>query len=204
MINPLVLYAFTFVLTNSPTKLHVSDESALAYAERALSIAEDVATVVSDEEPLYPNDETRVRTVTLLLSVAFYESSFQAYVDNGDCLRPDWGRTAFGKAMIRAHASCDLGNAGSIFQIHGGEWFLGARLPEPYELAHDRKLAVRTALRMIRIDTSLGAYVGVRRPDESIDQARVEMARQRTAFAAGWIAKHPALPDVPAALVETD
>ena len=193
MINPLVLYAFTFVISNSPAKLH-ADETPLAYVERALSISEDVASVVSSEEPLYANDDTRVRTTALVLSVAFFESNFQAYVDLGSCLDPNWRLTARGLAMVRAHADCDGMAAGSVFQIHGGEWFLGARLPEPWGLAHDRKLAVRTALRMIRIDTSLGAYTG----------GQPEKARQRTGFAAGWVAKHPSLPEVPAGTIETD
>ena len=40
-------------------------------------LARAIAVVVETEEPLFRNDESRIKTLSLLLSVAFRESSFR-------------------------------------------------------------------------------------------------------------------------------
>jgi hypothetical protein len=186
MLNPLAIYALDFILQTSPAAQH-RDESPLAYVERAAEIASDIASEATASEPLFRDDDSRTRTTSLLLAVAFFESGFQLYVDRGLCLQPAWRQTARGHALVIAHADCDGMEAGSIFQIHGGQLFQNERIAEPFELVADRKLAVRTAIKMIRIDTSLGAYAG----------GQLEKARARRSFADRWYAAHSTLPSLP-------
>jgi hypothetical protein len=171
---------------NAPKRQQREDEADAR--ARYASIAEDIGAEISAEPPLFAGDDDRRHTAALVASVAFWESAFALYVDRGDCLDPTWRRTDFGHAMVVAHADCDGMAAGSMWQIHGGHVFDGKMLPEPYALAHDRRLAVRTALRMMRYDTSLTAYTG-EKPGSGYPKAK-----QRRGLADRYWRAHPFAP----------
>ncbi len=87
------------------------------------SIAHDIAVVALDpkEPPIWKDDVSRVRTATLLLSLAFWEGKFRAYVDEGRCNDRAWRKTAEGIKLMHMSGSCDNGIARSIWQIHA-DW----------------------------------------------------------------------------------
>jgi len=146
----LVTYLLTAMITFAPPT-SISEE------ERYKSIAIDVAKVVEDpsEKPLFKDDEFRVKTGLLMISIAYHEAgSFAKNVDEGKCYKHQ----------------CDHGNAFSMWQIHphtglvfsGDTWDYVANKTKQWRKDHvdeiitgsrlvqERQLAIKVALRMAR------------------------------------------------------
>lgn len=138
---------------------------------RYAAIAQDVAAVVSDpdEPPLFEGDNDRHRTALLLLSIASYESSFFARVDEGRCLPRE----------------CDAGHAFGLFQVQpargialdGDGWRYDSRGFHGRDMVRDRRIAIRVALHLAR---------GPHDPRWT--------GGDRTARADTWAAAHPFAP----------
>lgn len=84
------------------------------------SIGSDLEKVVESAAPIFPGDENRHRTASLMLAIAFYESGFIKSVDTGS-RRGDQGRSycimqiqvgagglSFGPKEIRGWTGLDL------------------------------------------------------------------------------------------------
>src|SRR5512135_352584 len=148
-------------------------------------IAHDIATVVLDptEPPMWRSDTTRARTAIMLVSIAFHETSFLAYVDDGRCNDPKWRASEEGRKIMANAGYCDGGIARSIWQVHtdfGGiyiipanydddsrdidrrEWTYANQTPSGGTLVtsdqmKDRKSACRVALHIARRSIRNGA-----------------------------------------------
>lgn len=86
-------------------------------------LARALATVAETEEPLFRNDESRIKTISLLLSVSFRESSF------------------------RNDAVGDHGRSVCAFQIHGGS---PALLDDPEACTRTAFAMLRESIRVDR------------------------------------------------------
>jgi hypothetical protein len=125
----------------SPAKQPESLEVSTARYE---SIAADVAEVVSreDEPALFKNDTDKTKTALLLISMAYFESSYFARVDEGHCLPKE----------------CDGGLAFSMWQFHpemglafdGDKWKYDANGWHGKDFIADRKLTIRMVLHLLR------------------------------------------------------
>ena len=92
----------TLAVMNDPHWSHLAGLQVADYAE----VARDIAVSVD-----LGND------ATLLATLAYMESGFAAFVDDGRCNDPAWRKSAEGRAIMGGQ-SCDGGNAYSIWQIH--------------------------------------------------------------------------------------
>jgi hypothetical protein len=110
------------------------------------SVASDVAQVVLSEEPIWPTDTTRGRTGIQMLAIAFHESSFRAYVDNGTCNRyaKDEHAPKEISKLFQMFGDCDGGMAHSMWQVWPKAEFSAQTLDA------DRKNAIRAALYLAR------------------------------------------------------
>lgn len=128
-------------------------ESVAAVRRRVAEVAKEAAALARDEDPVWKDDDG-TRTARLLMCVAFFESGFRAYVDDGRCDDPAWRATPAGRRIMR-RGDCDGGYARSLWQLHG---FRGDR--------HD---AIREALRRMRTVLTNGSgmrgFTGERTPD---------------------------------------
>jgi hypothetical protein len=140
------------------------------------SIAQDIADVSLEGEPLFKDDASHARTALLLASVARYESSFASWVDAGLCNDKAWRDS---NPDIHRGATCDGGHAFSLWQIHAG-----AAGPA---LIGDRRAAIREAITRLRVSLDAGRglcwYTG-----ETGDCPKAEL-RLRTALV--WEKGHP-------------
>jgi hypothetical protein len=116
-------------------------ESVAAVRRRVAEVAQEAAALARVEEPVWRDDDG-TRTARLLMCVAFYESGFRGYVDDGRCDDALWRATPTGRRIMR-RGDCDGGNARSLWQLHG---FRGDR--------HD---AIREALRRMRASITNGS-----------------------------------------------
>lgn len=136
-------------------------ESVAAVRLRVAEVAKEAASLALTEKPVWAGDDG-TRTARLLMCVAFFESGFRGYVDDGRCDDPTWRATDTGRRMMR-RGDCDGGHARSLWQLHD---FHGTR--------HD---AIREALRRIRTAVSYGlgmrAYTGERDPAAPKAQQRL-------------------------------
>ena len=136
-------------------------ESVAAVRQRIAEVAKEAASLAFSEKPVWAGDDG-TRTARLLMCVAFFESGFRGYVDDGRCDDPAWRATPTGRRMMR-RGDCDGGHARSLWQLHG---FDGTR--------HE---AIREALRRIRTAVSYGlgmrAYTGERDPAAPKAQQRL-------------------------------
>ena len=136
-------------------------ESVAAVRLRIAEVAKEAATLAFTEKPVWAGDNG-TRTARLLMCVAFFESGFRGYVDDGRCDDPAWRATPTGRRMMR-RGDCDGGHARSLWQLHG---FDGTRSE-----------AIREALRRIRTAVSYGlgmrAYTGERDPAAPKAQQRL-------------------------------
>jgi len=131
------------------------------------SIASDMASVVVAEDPIWVSDTSRARTGIMLLGIAFWESRYFSYVDNGSCNKYVNGRGA-PKEIRRLIQSgnCDGGWAHSMWQVHPMKWYVGNGQYEEFsgEKLLDRKTAIHAALliarRSIRSTNGLCWYTG--------------------------------------------
>ena len=92
--------------------------------------ASDIVSVARSEAPLFEGDRDRSRSAVLVATVAFFESGFAEYVDNGQCNDWSWkhpkrtGPDAVAADEIKrrmgllAAGPCDGGLAYSDWQIH--------------------------------------------------------------------------------------
>jgi hypothetical protein len=152
------------------------DENSASYE----SVAHDIAEVVSDpkEPPIWKEDSTKARTAIMLVSIAFWETSFRSFVDEGKCNDKAWRASPEGQEAMRRWGTCDGGIARSIWQIHAEhgitvvpanyddesqelskrEWCYssecgdddGGTIISPEAMVSDRKNAARVALHMAR------------------------------------------------------
>jgi hypothetical protein len=157
------------------TRIHgqAKDPADLAWLT---SIADDIASVSLEEEPLFKNDSERVKTALLLASVARYESDFAPWVDAGLCNSREW---RVSNTAIHHGATCDGGHAFSLWQIHAGA--------RGVDLLADRRAAIREAISRLRVSLDAGRglcwYTG-----ETGDCPKAEL-RLRTALV--WEKGHP-------------
>jgi hypothetical protein len=177
---------------------------------RLRSIATDIVTVVEgpDEEPVWKDDERRVKTALLMANIARYEGSgYQEYVDELRCNDPEWRKMPEGQRAMRRWGDCDHGLAYSMWQVHvsyegivlthdGSEYVHAGAYPlgDPHwqqaikrrDMA-DRKTAVHVALHMARKSIRAGAglcqYTGELGPCPKGDE------RLKPALA--WYKAHP-------------
>jgi hypothetical protein len=156
---------------------------------RLRSVAEDIAAVSLEQEPLFKDDAARSRTALLLASVARYESNFAPWVDDGRCNDPAWRESQEGRRTHRG-SDCDGGRAYSLWQVHP---YAGASGPA---MLADRRTAVREAVARLRVSLDAGRglcwYTG-----ETGDCPKGEI-RLRTALV--WAVGHPFPPPVVAKL----
>lgn len=181
-------------------------------ATRLPEIARDIAHVALDEPQVWPESDG-AREAILLAAIAWWETRFRDYVDDGSCNR--WAREAYrrtGKLTLKVLApeaqqlmaigTCDGGLAASIWQIHfgmgividehGGWHFASGRdLGITRERAmRNRRDAARVALAMARQSIQAGVglenYVGGGDPI-----ARKKRARDRLEFAERYSRAHP-------------
>lgn len=159
-------------------------------------IAQDIAFVAL-RSPRVWKDSDGTREALLLAGIAWFETRFRDYVDDGSCNRwmlDAWKHGGNLNALPRKQretltlGTCDGGRAASIWQIHFGESDATRGLTS-IDGYSNRKLAASSALAIARRSIQAGAglmqYVGGVGPD------RVEKARQRLAKGESWYAKHP-------------
>lgn len=144
-------------------------ETPAAVGDRIQHVAASVALLFNNpthsEAPIWADDTTGARTGLLLMNVAFNESRFRGYVDDGRCNDPIWREGVEGKQLLK-FGTCDGGHAFSIFQIHAhrrlwltwdgsdiksnGDANAGDVLVNPTAIIANRELALTTALHMLR------------------------------------------------------
>ena len=90
------------------------------YSASYEDIANDITTVVLDskEPSIWKSDTTKARTAIILVSLAFHESRFRAYVDDGRCNDANWRKSSEGIKLMGNGGACDGGNARSMWQVH--------------------------------------------------------------------------------------
>jgi hypothetical protein len=175
-------------------------------------MARDIARVALHEPRIWPGSDG-AREAILLAAVAWWETRYRDYVDDGSCNR--WASDAYrrtGKLTLKVLApeaqqlmavgTCDGGLAASIWQIHfgmgivvddRGGWHLASSRERGVtrDMAlRDRKDAARVALAMARQSIQVGVglenYVGGNDPI-----ARRKNARDRLDFAERYSRAHP-------------
>jgi hypothetical protein len=148
---------------------------------RYQAIAVDAVAVAYDPDtpPLFTGPGGRARTVALLLSVAFHESSFRKDVDLG----------------VGPHARGDSGLSWCLMQIQvaDGRTIEGFAGPD---LVRDRKLCFTTGLAALRrsllacranpMAERLSAYTS------GSCSRGAEQSRRRIESAMTWLSRHPA------------
>lgn len=145
------------MLAWAPVAVHKPlDHEPSVTMSRYESIATSIERAASDpaEAPLYRGEQARERTALLLASLAFWESRYWARVDEGRC----------------ALRECDAGFAWTIWQLHpedgfvltergftharnrSKDWLLAnaSQVVHGPDLVHDRALAARVALHVLR------------------------------------------------------
>jgi hypothetical protein len=153
-----IVWLVSFMTAVAPPGRPQYIEEAKETKEEALlryeSIAEDIATVVTTEEPLFRGPEGRLRTATVIMSVMIWESGYRKDVDTGI------GKLARG----------DRGNSVCLMQLNVGKkrtiaWNLKEdRTPRwgdnpedihpgwsADELLADRKVCIQGGLRTLRM-----------------------------------------------------
>ena len=159
-----------------------------SYSASYKDVAHDIATVVLDpqEPPIWKNDKMKARTAVLLVSLAYNETSFHAYVDDGRCNDVKWRSTSEGAKTMKIGGNCDGGHARSMWQLHmsGGivivpvnyddeskdvdrrEWCYSyqcseddGKVVDPKQVIENRQDAIRIALHMVR--RSIRNHVGL-------------------------------------------
>lgn len=118
-------------------------------------LARALATVAETEEPLFRNDESRIKTISLLLSVSFRESSF------------------------RNDAVGDHGRSYCAFQVHQSSGGSPALLDDPEACTRTAFAMLRESIRVDR-ENPLAHYC--RGPRYRSEEAR-RLSRDRMALA---------------------
>ena len=84
------------------------------------SIAVDVAQAAAIEHSPYSEDPLNARMANLVSSLAFNESRFEKFVDDGRCNDKKWQGTEEGKHLTKIGGNCDGTYAHSMWQLHAG------------------------------------------------------------------------------------
>jgi hypothetical protein len=147
-------------------------------------LARDIAAVADGELSPWERDEkaARAEMAIVVLSIAFHESRFRAYVEGASCIRSPW--VSFG--------DCDGDHAFSLWQIHEQCWWFGGARCERVTRAElsDRKAAARLAWRRAAWSISSGrALCGF-----TGEPGPCPKGEQRLGFARRWSAAHPFVP----------
>lgn len=163
-----IAWMVAFMVSQAPAGHPTTVLNAKETKEEALiryeSIARDVASVVSEEEPLFKGATGRIQTASVILSIMAYESSFRRDVDLG----------------VGKFAKGDNGKSVCLMQLNVGQSRTYAwnaklnRLAAPtdaaedvlegwtaQELLADRKKCVRAGYRMVRMSFSAGSGMPV-------------------------------------------
>jgi hypothetical protein len=107
---------FTAYIQEAMNSATTPDQYSVDYDQ----VANDLATVVLDpEEPAFwKNDKTKARTAIMMVGIAYHETNYRAYVDDGRCNDPEWRKSEEGAKMMRISGNCDGGIAHSMWQVH--------------------------------------------------------------------------------------
>ena len=141
------------------------------------AIANDVAEVTAEEEPVFDGDLARERTALLLVSIASIESSFNAATDEGRSVRK---------------GDNDSGRAVGLWQTH---WRWNPYHWSREDIAADRKKAIKLAL--LRVRQSFAACRGFKDEDKLTVYATGQACRPtkvseyRVNRALDWYKEHP-------------
>lgn len=169
---------------------------------RYLSIAEDIAAVVSEpgEAPIFKGDESRAKTALVLASIAFWESGFDPRVDAGARLGDDGHAISLfqlhveqGGWMLEDDGGWIYGDAAK--RTKDAAWLASHRVYRWTDLrgAEHRRDAARVALHVARQSIRAGAglcqYSG-----EGADGKGCPKAATRLQHAQAWFASHPYAP----------
>lgn len=201
-----ILWVMLFLTTNSPpgrpSFIPENQETKEEATARYEQIARDVYDVVKEEPSLFGGKYGKVRTATVLLSVAYFESGFHKNVDFG------LGKLARGD---NGHSWCltqqNIGTGRTLsWNKVQNRW---ARANDPpdqvelgwtgLELVTDRKKCLRVALRGIR--ASFNACREYPLPERlrsyasGTCKAGGEASAKRMNFAARWFDGHRPEPD---------
>lgn len=158
----LVAFMTQFAPPGRPTWVPEAKETKIEAEARYESIAQDIQTVISEEEPLFKGPQGRIKTASVILSIMFHESGFRKDVDLGA------GKQAKG----------DGGNSVCMMQLNIGKgrtfsWntkklrpALPADPPDEVmegwtakDVLADRKKCIRAGYRIIKL--SFGATSGL-------------------------------------------
>ena len=169
-----VAWIVAFIISVSPPGRNSYVPDARETREEAVaryeSIARDIVTVVTEEEPLFSGPTGRIRTASVIMSIMFFESGFRRDVDLG----------------IGKLAKGDNGNSVCMMQLNIGKgrtfaWNTVKNRPSlpadpadevvqgwtQQEISADRKKCIRAGYRIMRI--SFGSGRGL----PSLDKLRV-------------------------------
>jgi len=93
------------------------DEEVITVRRRVRDVSYEIATLFETATPFWNDDLAGRRSAFVALSVAFWETRFRGYVDDGRCNDPVWRKSAQAGKLMKL-GTCDGGNAYSIFQVH--------------------------------------------------------------------------------------
>lgn len=137
--NALAIWILATViqLTAGTNTYRLRAETQEEMTARYTSIAEDLASVVTASDPLFPDDDNRVKTAALMLSIASHESGFVKFVDGG-------------------RNRGDKGHSWCLMQVNVGYGTLWYGTPEMrkwtgVDLISDRKKCFKAGLEALRI-----------------------------------------------------
>ena len=170
-------------------------------ATRQRGVAEDVASVVSDESEPVVWKQGAVMSGLVLASLAVMEGGISGYVDSGECNNRKWREK---NRSVLAAGDCDGGRAYSLWQIHagtglvlvagGGYAYRGqadGQLVTGQNMIDDRKVAARAALHILRSSVRRGGglceYTG--------EKGQCPKAKMRLEKAERYLRAHPYQPD---------
>lgn len=152
--NSIVTWALAFMTVQSPIARH-TDETPDEVNARFQSIAEDLAEVVFDpqEAPVYTGPRGRIQTLSLMESIALYESGFRKNVDTGEGPR---SRGDAGRSVCLMQIQVGMGKTKPYNRAQGRfarDSDLDAEVEQGYtapDLLADRKKCFRVALHMVQ------------------------------------------------------
>ena len=152
----------------------VEGETPDAMRDRIATVAVEVAASVGT-----------VKEGLLLMSIAFHESQFSRYVDEGKCNDWDWRKTPEARKTL-ARGDCDNGHAFSLWQVHPRDKQERTDLEYRGPLWRMNAIAIARdiMLESLKWDGTLRRYTG-----ETDPLARKAFKRQRMAEV--YLAGHP-------------
>jgi hypothetical protein len=135
--------------------------------------AQECADGLGAVAPIWKDDNDGRHTGRLAMCVAFYESRFRGYVDDGLCNDPAWRASPEGRRRMRLGGDCDGGRAHTVWQMHNfpaehphaGGWYLDAP-----------GMAIERMRYSIQNGMGLRGYTGETSPDAPKARQRLECA----------------------------